>query len=114
MVKVSTEDGSMGYKGIVTQLLHEELNKLPPEGHAIYACGPHEMLRSIAMMSKNYGIPCQVSLESRMACGIGACMGCSLRVLPERGKDVARENPYKRVCLDGPVFNSREVDWNSL
>ncbi len=98
-IKVSTEDGSLGRKGLVTDLL-STFNLKPSS--VIYACGPMEMLKKIAEIARSHRIFCQVSLEEHMACGVGACRGCVIRVKRER---------YKRVCKDGPVFNSEEIIW---
>ncbi len=93
---VTTDDGSYGIHGLVTQPLKEYISKVK----MICACGPMPMLRSVAAMAKEYEIPCQVSLEQRMACGVGACLGCAVAV---------KGQTYKHVCKDGPVFNAEEV-----
>lgn len=97
---ITTEDGSFGHKGLVTvmmaSLIHER------EISQIYACGPNEMLRKVAIISQDDGIPCQVSLEERMACGTGVCNSCVVKVGDE----------YKKVCTDGPVFRAEEVNWS--
>ena len=72
----------------------------------ICACGPAPMLRNIAKMAQEKGVPCQVSLEQRMACGVGACLGCAVAINDGKGGTV-----YKHVCKDGPVFWSEEVAW---
>ena len=111
-VKISTEDGSLGRKGLVTDLLEEEILQLTLQSDfvafnskpstVLYACGPMEMLKEIAKIARSRRIFCQVSLEEHLACGVGACQGCVIRVKGER---------YKRVCKDGPVFNSKEIAW---
>ena len=87
--------------GFVTTALeqHLQMNK----ADIIYACGPAPMLKAIAAMAEKYGVRCEVSLEQRMACGVGACLGCACRT-QQGDKEV-----YKHVCKDGPVFDSREV-----
>jgi len=118
-VFVATEDGGMGFRGMITEMLESFLHDRPnPSG--LFACGPVDMLKVIAQMAESRSIPCQVSLESRMACGLGACLGCVVRT---RGKSPARSEeascpesdiPYKRVCKEGPVLDSEEVDWGVL
>lgn len=100
----ATEDGSIGEEGFVTKLLIKELKKAG-HGASVYACGPTAMLGAVADICINRNIPCQVSLEAHMACGIGACLGC---VAP------GASTPYLRVCMDGPVFDAREVGWAAL
>lgn len=77
--QVATEDGSLGAKGLVTDLLEKELMTGRHEATAIYACGPNPMLARIAQVADQFDLPCQVSLESRMACGVGACLGCTVK-----------------------------------
>lgn len=100
-VIVCTDDGSYGFKGLVTIPLEEELKK--KKTAAVYACGPIPMLKAVVGTAKKYGIPCEISLEERMACGVGACVGCACRI--NRGG----ENLVLRVCKDGPVFKGEEV-----
>ena len=97
---ITTDDGSYGIHGFVT----EPLQKYIKNADMVCACGPMPMLRNIAKIAKENNIPCQVSLEQRMACGIGACLGCAVAVLDKNGSQT-----YKHVCKDGPVFNSEEV-----
>jgi dihydroorotate dehydrogenase electron transfer subunit len=118
VVKIATDDGSRGFKGKVTELLRDILvSSFKPQASsknitkpvacslqplvAIYACGPKPMLKEIAMLSRKYNIPSQVSLEEHMACGIGACLGCVVNT----------KEGYKRVCKEGPVFNADEIIW---
>ncbi len=98
-----TDDGSAGIHGFVTQPLKE----LAEAGgiDAVYACGPMPMLKGVAAICRANGIFCEVSLEERMACGIGACLGCAC---PTIRND---EEYYAHVCKDGPVFNAEEVLW---
>ena len=77
--QVATEDGSLGAKGLVTDLLEKELMTGRHEATAIYACGPKSMLARIAQVAEQFDLPCQVSLESHMACGVGACLGCTVK-----------------------------------
>ncbi|MBI5902816.1 MAG: dihydroorotate dehydrogenase electron transfer subunit, partial [Deltaproteobacteria bacterium] len=103
-IKVSTEDGSVGKKGLVTALLKEELT---PRS-VIYACGPAGMLKAVSKIAHEAGVRSYVSLERSMACGIGVCLGCAVKSKAHG----ARENRvYKMVCSDGPVFDSEDIDW---
>ena len=105
---MATDDGSAGYHGLVTDLLCRDLGGFNPAKTMIYACGPTPMIRSLARIIGNTSIRCEVSLEERMACGIGACLGCAVAVRNEKGESV-----YRRVCHEGPVFNIRELLWKS-
>jgi dihydroorotate dehydrogenase electron transfer subunit len=99
-VSCATDDGSAGYHGFVTGLLEERLRVSKPE--AIYVCGPHPMMRAVAAIAARTGIPCQVSLEERMACGIGACLGCAVRLA---------DGGTARSCKEGPVFDAGRLAW---
>jgi dihydroorotate dehydrogenase electron transfer subunit len=105
-VVVSTDDGSYGEKGLVSDLLLELFaNSLPPTNYSlttIYACGPKAMLKAVAEIAWQKQIDCQLSMEERMACGIGACKGCA----------VMTRSGYKMACKDGPVFAAAEVVWS--
>lgn len=100
-LSISTDDGSRGYRGLVTDLLERDIEERGFD--IIYTCGPTPMIRKVSEISKKTGIPCQVSLEQRMGCGIGACLVCACKI----GKPDNWE--YKHVCKDGPVFWSDEV-----
>ncbi|MDO9534361.1 MAG: dihydroorotate dehydrogenase electron transfer subunit [Bacillota bacterium] len=103
-VYLATEDGSAGYRGFVTEAFQEGLNNgLKPA--EIFACGPKPMLQKLAEKNRDWKFPMQISLEERMACGIGACQGCAVTV-QEKG-----ETRCGLVCRDGPVFNWDEVVW---
>lgn len=102
-VYVSTEDGSVGTKGNVMDAIRE--NAL--EADIIYACGPTPMLRAIKQYAEENNIECYISLEERMACGIGACLAC---VCQSKEKDHHSNVNNKRICKDGPVFLSTEVE----
>ncbi|HIJ81900.1 MAG TPA: dihydroorotate dehydrogenase electron transfer subunit [Desulfuromonadales bacterium] len=102
----ATEDGSLGECGLVTEALVNRLDALHATS-SIYACGPHGMLNAVANIAASRTIPCQVSLEGYMACGVGACLGC---VAP--GRDHSTETPdFRCVCTEGPVFESGELKW---
>jgi dihydroorotate dehydrogenase electron transfer subunit len=99
---VTSDDGSIGKKALVTQVLEEELKRKIPD--LMLACGPIPMLKVVQQLADDYRVPCQISLEERMGCGIGGCLVCSCAVRTGQG-----DWEYKRVCSDGPVFWSREV-----
>ena len=102
-VYISTEDGSVGTAGNVMDAIRE--NAL--QADIIYACGPTPMLKAIKAYAKEQEIPCYISLEERMACGIGACLAC---VCKSKDKDHHSHVHNKRICKDGPVFLSTEVE----
>ena len=104
---VATDDGTRGHPGPVTDLLEERLRGNGGEV-AVYTCGPKPMLRKVAQITMALGIPCQVSLEARMACGLGACQGCAVKASSDSGKS------YVHVCKEGPVFEAEEIDWERL
>ncbi|SMN10827.1 Dihydroorotate dehydrogenase electron transfer subunit [uncultured Candidatus Thioglobus sp.] len=94
------------FKGYVTDLARIYLDTLSSEELTqieIYSCGPHPMLEAVAKLAVEYNLPCQVSLEETMACAVGGCAGCVVEVQTDNGLAM------KRVCVDGPVFNSRDV-----
>lgn len=104
-VFIATEDGSLGFKGTVIDLFRSRRKKLERKrSYPIYSCGPLEMLRGLARTIKPKGLFCEVSLETRMGCGFGACWGCVVKT-----KD--RETPYQRVCKEGPVFHLENIVW---
>lgn len=98
-----TDDGSAGIHGFVTQPLKELAEKGGID--AVYACGPMPMLKGISAICWENGIYCEISLEERMACGIGACLGCACRTVRND------EEYFAHVCKDGPVFKAEEVLW---
>ena len=106
-VKLATDDGSSGYKGLVTDLLEEELTASSRECKYLYACGPTLMMRRCQEIAREEEIDGQVSLEGIMPCGVGVCMACVIPcVVP---KDRSSELHYERVCDTGPVFDIQEV-----
>jgi dihydroorotate dehydrogenase electron transfer subunit len=99
-----TNDGSCGYHGLVTGRLEEVLaeDQTAHQPSYVYTCGPTPMMKAVGDLSIEKGVPCQVSMEVFMPCGVGICMGCA----------VARhDGTYARGCTDGPVFPAREVKW---
>ncbi len=102
----ATEDGSLGECGLVTTVLEQRLQATGKKGR-IFACGPHGMLKAVAAIGAKHRVPCQVSLEGYMACGVGACLGCVCQ-----GAEHSVEKPdYRCVCTEGPVFEAAELKW---
>lgn len=103
-VYIATDDGSAGKKGFVTDLLASFLDSREDRSRfTIYACGPRAMMAAVSKIAAERDIRCFVSMEERMACGLGVCMGCSVAV---------KAGGYKRVCKEGPVFDARDIDWS--
>jgi dihydroorotate dehydrogenase electron transfer subunit len=115
---ITTEDGSKGTRGVITDLLEPFLesfgdpatrqlgNQAGPSRLAIFTCGPPGMLAAVSRVAEGRGVPCQTSVEANMACGFGACMGCAIEV-----RSSGPGPAYKLVCKDGPVFDSRDLVW---
>jgi dihydroorotate dehydrogenase electron transfer subunit len=99
--RVATDDGSAGLSGTATDLLERELLSEGHESTAIYACGPMAMLARVAQIAEQFDVPCQVLLESRMACGVGACLGCAVKIRAE-GKEEGENLPARESGLCGP------------
>ena len=108
--RVATSEYRDGYfHGLVTDLLETFLHHPGFTGAAkLYACGPWPMLKKTAAIANEHGLPCDVLLEERMGCGIGACMSCAVRIKGEDGEPV-----YVRACVEGPVFDATIVDWDA-
>lgn len=103
-VHVATEDGMMGRRGYVTDLVEDYLKNNKAFKGTVYACGPRPMLKALSKITDKFNVPTQVSLDAYMACGIGACLGCAIKTT----------SGYKQVCKDGPVFNAQEIDWSEI
>ncbi|HEU4592075.1 MAG TPA: hypothetical protein VFS13_14305, partial [Steroidobacteraceae bacterium] len=105
--RLASKAGFAGcYDGFVTQLADEWLGALDAAARAeveVFSCGPTPMLEAMAKVAAKYHVPCQVSLEEFMACAVGGCAGCTVKVATPEGPAM------KRVCVDGPVFDSRAV-----
>jgi dihydroorotate dehydrogenase electron transfer subunit len=101
---LTTDDGSQGEKGLVTDSFRREINKRGKDRSNlfIYSCGPEMMLAKISDLAREFDLSCQISLETHMACGVGACWGCAVK---------SSDGTYRRVCADGPVFDTREVSF---
>lgn len=102
-VKICTDDGTYGYHGVVTAPLEERISKF--NCAVVYACGPKPMLKAVAELCGKNGIKCFVSMEERMACGVGACLCCACKV-----KSGGAEH-YRHVCKDGPIFDASAIVW---
>ena len=103
-VHLSTDDGSTGRQGLVTELIRPAVEQ---SSHAsrIVCCGPGPMLKATADIAREMGLPCQVSLETPMACGLGICFSCVAKI-----RDASGRWDYRRTCVEGPVFNAEDVD----
>ena len=97
-----SDDGSIGRHGFVDAQVRDILEK-DKDFTEVLACGPKPMLKNVAAVAAGFGVPCQVSMEERMACGVGACLGCAIQMA---------DGTMKHVCKDGPVFDAGEVDWD--
>lgn len=102
-VKITTDDGSAGAQGMVTDLLDAQLAECAG-GAAVYCCGPVKMLRKVSEICRAHGRPCQASVETVFACGVGVCRGCTV---PRPAGDA----PYLMACSDGPVMRAEDVNW---
>jgi dihydroorotate dehydrogenase electron transfer subunit len=105
-VQITTDDGSLGERALVTAPLER---RLAARGAAdrLYVCGPHPMMKAVAEIAARHGTPCEAALETPMACGYGVCVGCVVEVQSFQGE----YDRYKRVCVDGPVFDASEIRW---
>ena len=99
-VKIATEDGTEGQKGLVAKLLEHEEDEAGTKT-AMYACGPEPMLKAVTAFAAERKMPCWISLERRMACGVGACLSCVAKT----------KEGYKCTCKDGPIFASQDIMW---
>lgn len=102
-IYISTDDGSCGEKGCITDMAKNFLSDIqtPGSGYSIYSCGPRPMFKALYWLVKDKEIPTYISMEEQMACGIGACLGCVVKTI----------DGYKRVCKEGPVFNIMDIVW---
>lgn len=109
-IDVSTDDGTEGYSGFVTDMFHEYLDKNAHGNEllSVFTCGPGLMMKKVAEQALGSNIRCQTSLEAIMACGLGACQGCAVQTSP------GEEQKYYHVCKDGPVFSAEVIDWRSI
>jgi dihydroorotate dehydrogenase electron transfer subunit len=103
-VRVTTEDGSHGEKGLVTHPLISELRQ-SRANRKLYVCGPTPMLRAVGRIAEEFKVPAELSMDEHMCCGVGVCLTCVIPVKAGEGWE------YQRTCTEGPVFDSRQVLW---
>lgn len=103
-VRVTTEDGSHGEKGLVTQPLLAELQRSVAH-RKVFACGPTPMLKAVGKIAEDFNVPAELSMDEHMCCGVGVCLACVIPIRSGEGWE------YQRTCTEGPVFDSREVVW---
>ena len=108
VTELVTEDGSVGRKGLVTDHLEDWLCRRQERPRVIYSCGPYAMQRKMAHLAAWLGVSMQIAMEALMACGVGACLGCSIRCQP---RDGGTDPYYANVCQQGPVFSGEEIIW---
>jgi dihydroorotate dehydrogenase electron transfer subunit len=108
-VRVATEDGSLGRKGLVTDALDAWWAENPGAAPEVYACGPNAMLKAVALRAHDRGWPAWVSVDEKMGCGVGACLTCVVRV-----RDEDDGWAWERSCREGPVFDSRRILWDEI
>lgn len=101
-VQIATDDGSAGHHGTVVDLLRSRLERKAYVRPKIFGCGPNPMLSNLSAVSAEFGVPCEVSLESAMACGIGICQGCPVETMDS-------EKKYALICKEGTVFDTRRI-----
>ncbi len=107
----ATDDGSRGYRGFVTRMLEEVTDREKIAASVVFSCGPLAMQYHVARWALEKGVPSQLSLESLMACGIGACLGCAL---PALNPAAPAADHYLHVCKDGPIFKAEMIQWHKL
>ncbi len=100
-IRLTTEDGSKGLKGLITKSLLECLDRFPPEHLHFFTCGPNPMMQAVSRLAAQHEIPCQISVETKMACGFGVCLGCSVKTV----------DSYRLACTHGPVFRAERFVW---
>lgn len=106
-VRIATDDGSAGHHGLVTDLIHEQLANRPEnESTRLLCCGPEPMMEAVSNIAAQFQLPCEVSLETPMACGIGICFSCVAKV-----REGESDWDYKRTCVEGPVFPADAIVW---
>ena len=107
-VRIATDDGSSGHRGMVTELLSGLLPELSAGAWRIFACGPNPMLRAVSRIVVPAGLTAEISLDHAMCCGVGACFACVVK----RRADNAEGWEYVRTCTDGPVFPAADAVWD--
>lgn len=109
-VRVTTEDGSHGEKGLVTKPLIQRLRTPGSELRApkLYACGPTGMLKAVGKIAEDFNVPAELSMDEHMCCGVGVCLTCVIPVKTADGWE------YQRTCTEGPVFDARQIAWETI
>ena len=107
-VRVTTEDGSHGEKGLVTNPLQAEL-KLSTARRKLFACGPTGMLKAVGEIAEKSKVPAELSMDEHMCCGVGVCLTC---VIPVKTGPALRDWEYQRTCTEGPVFDAPKILWD--
>lgn len=100
-ITVTTEDGSRGRMGLITDALEDLLQRLPPEHLHVFTCGPNPMMRAVTRLTSARKVPSQISVEAKMACGFGVCLGCTVKT----------RSSYRLACRHGPVFRGEDFLW---
>lgn len=113
-LKIATDDGSKGRKGLVTALLEEFLRRSEPRNARLFTCGPTPMLKAVSTLANKFEVPCEVSVEVPMACGIGACLGCAVKLKSQnsKAKEPKAEHRFAMACSEGPVFQAQDIIWD--
>lgn len=106
-VRVTTEDGSHGQRGLVTQSLLIELNR-ERTGRKLFACGPTPMLHAVGKIASDFQVPAELSMDEHMCCGVGVCLACVIPILTDGVWE------YQRTCTEGPVFDSKRIAWEAM
>ncbi len=106
-VVYATDNGSRGTKGTIIDVLRKDLDEKKINDPKLFVCGPTKMMQAAAALAEEYDIPCEVSLETEMACGIGICQGCPIQTTPQ--KEAAFGRKYMLVCTHGPSFQREEI-----
>jgi dihydroorotate dehydrogenase electron transfer subunit len=104
---IATDDGSEGYHGTNIDLLRKHLEAGQIVKPKLFVCGPTGMMRAAQALAKEYGLPCEVSLETEMACGIGICQGCPVETDAETYEATGKR--FRLVCMDGPSFSAKKI-----
>ena len=105
-IRVTTEDGSHGEKGLVTQPVIAELQR-GTAGRKLFACGPTPMLKAIGQLAEEFNVPAELSMDEHMCCGVGVCLTCVIPVKTANGWE------YQRTCTEGPVFDAHQIAWET-
>jgi dihydroorotate dehydrogenase electron transfer subunit len=105
-VRMSSDDGSVGHHGLVTDTLKQVLDETAAEDRLVVCCGPEPMMHAVSELCGTRGVRCFVSLETPMACGIGICFSCVTKVRQADGSW-----DWKRTCVEGPIFEAEKIEW---